>query len=165
MSAFKKAALILLILCSCVGCDQVTKSLAREHLALPQPIRLLGDVFRFQYTENTGAFLGLGASLPPAVRFWSFVVSVALLLIGTLVFMWTSEEINRLGILGGSLVVGGGLGNLTDRLLHSGAVVDFMNMGVGRLRTGVFNVADVAIMAGVGLLLLSVLRTGHKESI
>jgi signal peptidase II len=141
-----------------VGCDQVTKSLAREHLSLPQPIRLLGDVFRLQYAENTGAFLGLGASLPPAVRFWSFVVAVTLLLIGTLVFVWTSAEMNRVGLLGGSLVVGGGLGNLIDRLLYNGAVIDFMNMGVGRLRTGVFNVADVAIMVGVGLLLLTVLR-------
>jgi signal peptidase II len=58
-----------------------------------------------------------------------------------------------MSILGVSLIIGGGFGNLLDRMLHRGAVVDFMNMGVGNLRTGIFNLADVAIVIGAGTLL------------
>ena len=55
--------------------------------------------------------------------------------------------------LGLALVVAGGVSNLADRVAH-GAVVDFLNVGLGSLRTGIFNVADMAIMTGVGLILL-----------
>jgi signal peptidase II len=56
--------------------------------------------------------------------------------------------------LGLALVAGGGLGNLVDRFRLRGYVIDFMNLGLGPVRTGVFNVADVAIVAGVILLVL-----------
>lgn len=56
-------------------------------------------------------------------------------------------------VMGISLIIAGGLGNLTDRALNNGAVIDFMNIGVGSLRTGIFNIADVAIMVGVGVLM------------
>lgn len=98
--------------------------------------------------------MGLGARLPDSVRFWSLTVFVSVALIGMLRFVWASQEISHpLSILGISLIIGGGFSNLIDRLLHSGAVVDFMNMGVGNLRTGVFNLADVAIVIGAGTLL------------
>jgi signal peptidase II len=163
MSVSKRAVLIILVLCSCVGCDQVTKTVARNHLTVPQPIHALGGLFRFQYTENTGAFLGLGARLPEPVRFWLLIVLVGGVLIGMLRFVCTSQEINSPGILGGSLVVGGGISNLIDRIFNAGAVVDFMDMGVGNLRTGIVNVADVAITVGVGMLLASSLFFGHSE--
>ena len=154
MRAFKKALLISLIVCSCVGCDQVTKTAAQYHLPSSQPVYLMGDVFQFQYSTNTGAFMGLGARLPDSVRFWSLTVFVGVALIGMLRFVWASQEVSHpLSILGVSLIIGGGFGNLIDRMLHRGAVVDFMNMGVGNLRTGIFNLADVAIVIGAGTLL------------
>jgi signal peptidase II len=154
MRAFTKAVLISLILCSCVGCDQVTKTAAQYHLPSSHPVYLMGDLFQFQHSTNTGAFMGLGAGLPGAVRFWALTISVGMALIGTLGFVWASREMGHpLSILGASLMVGGGASNLLDRLLHNGAVVDFVSMGVGNLRTGVFNLADVAIMAGAGILL------------
>jgi signal peptidase II len=114
----------------------------------------MGDVFRFQYSINRGAFLGLGARLPDAVRFWSLTILVGVVLVGMLGFVWASPEMSHpVSILGVCLVIGGGLSNLIDRLLNDGAVVDFMNMGVGNLRTGIFNLADVAIVAGGGILL------------
>lgn len=154
MRAFTKAVLIGLVLCSCVGCDQITKTAAQYHLPSSHPVYLMGDLFQFQYSTNTGAFMGLGAGLPSAVRFWTLTISVGMALIGTLGFVWASREMGHpLSILGASLIVGGGVSNLLDRLLHNGAVVDFVSMGVGNLRTGVFNLADVAIMAGAGILL------------
>ncbi|MHB9099271.1 MAG: signal peptidase II, partial [Syntrophales bacterium] len=51
-----------------------------------------------------------------------------------------------------------GIGNLIDRILNDGAVIDFMNIEVGGLRTGIFNIADVVIMLGAGMLVFIVLR-------
>ena len=62
-----------------------------------------------------------------------------------------------------SLGAGGGLSNWLDRLLHGGAVTDFVSLGLGPLRTGVFNLADVFIVAGVALLLLHSLQPGGSR--
>lgn len=92
--------------------------------------------------------------MPNAVRFWSLTISVGFALFGMLVFVSASREMSHpLSVLGASLVVAGGFSNLLDRLLNNGAVVDFVSIGVGNLRTGVFNLADVAIMTGAGILL------------
>jgi signal peptidase II len=104
-----------------------------------------------------------------AVRFWLLIVLVSAALVAALRFVWVSPEMNHpASVLGVSLMVGGGLSNLLDRLMYDGAVVDFMHMGVGRLRTGVFNVADVAIMAGPAVLLvwylLSKRRAAQEEA-
>lgn len=154
MRTARKALLITLVSCLCVGCDQVTKAVAQAHLPTSQPIALMGNVFRLQYTENRGAFLGLGAGLPSSVRFWAFIVIVGAVLAGMLRFVWTSQEMNPTSVMAVSLIIGGGFSNLLDRVLKSGAVVDFMNVGIGNVRTGIFNLADVAIMVGAGLLLV-----------
>jgi signal peptidase II len=154
MRKLQKTFLILLVVLACVGCDQATKVLAREHLAGIPPIHLLGGVIRLHYAENTGAFLGMGAALPQATRFWALGIFVGLILAGLAVFVLTTEELTPLGVLGGALTLGGGASNLIDRLRDRGAVTDFVTVGLGDLRTGVFNVADVAITLGVVLLLV-----------
>ena len=58
-------------------------------------------------------------------------------------------------IAGLAFIVGGGCGNLIDRLLRDGRVGDFMNIGIGPLRTGIFNFADLFVLTGCLLLLLS----------
>lgn len=160
----KRAILILLILCLCVGCDQASKVIARNHLQSSPTIHLLGGVFLLHYTENTGAFLGMGSGLPETVRFWLYVVLVGIVLAVMLGFVWTSQTINTAGLLGGAMIVGGGLSNLIDRLIHAGAVVDFMNLGIGNLRTGIFNVADLAIVFGAGLVFLSMLGKPGEQA-
>jgi signal peptidase II len=62
-----------------------------------------------------------------------------------------------------AFVVGGGIGNLLSRLLNEGRVIDFINIGFGPLRTGTFNVADMAIMAGVGALVYFSLFEGERK--
>jgi signal peptidase II len=61
------------------------------------------------------------------------------------------------------MFLAGGLSNLIDRITL-GSVIDFMNVGVGPVRTGIFNVADVAIMAGVAIVLVFELRRGHRRT-
>jgi signal peptidase II len=71
-----------------------------------------------------------------------------------LVFVLASRRMNAVSIVGFSLVIAGGIGNLIDRIGNGGVVTDFMNLGIGRIRTGIFNVADVIIMIGVAVLLV-----------
>ena len=152
MGTLKKAALIALILCSCVGCDQVTKSVARNHLASSSPIHLMAGVFRLQFSENAGGFMSLGRGLPGSVRFWLLIIGVGVALTGMLQFVLFSREMDRFSVIAASLIVGGGFSNLLDRLYNDGLVVDFLNAGIGHVRTGIFNLADVAIMVGSGML-------------
>jgi signal peptidase II len=158
MDGAKRAFLVMLVLGSCIGCDRVTKVIAREHLAASPVISYLNDLFRLQDAENHGAFLGLGSSLPEGLRVAILTVLVGAMLMGLLVYTIASRQLRLDCSLALALIIGGGLSNLLDRLLYHGAVVDFMNLGVGSLRTGIFNVADVAIMIGAGLLGLSLLR-------
>ena len=158
MNRIKRAILVSLLLCSCIACDQATKGIARDYLAAAPAVSNLGDLFRLQYAENQGAFLGWGSRLTANVRTGVLIVLVGTMLTGMLVFTLTQRRLPLERSIALALIVGGGLSNLLDRLLHQGAVIDFMNIGLGNLRTGIFNVADVVILIGVGLLCLSILR-------
>jgi len=158
MTRAGRAAWVFCLLVACVGCDQVTKALAAEHLAGRPPVLLLGGAFRLLYAENTGAFLSLGAGLPEAIRLWVFVIVTGAVLALLLVYALMHREAMRpWEMLALALVVGGGIGNLLDRIFL-GLVRDFLFLGVGRLRTGVFNVADMAITGGALLMLFGLRR-------
>lgn len=160
----RRMLLPLLIVLLVLIVDQVTKSLARAWLA-PRPPLIFGEelvedgLARLTYFENPGAFLGLGADLPAQLRFWIFTVVAVLLLSGLVVYAWrASAQTSTLMLVGISLLVAGGIGNLIDRIVNDGRVVDFMLVGIGWLRTGVFNVADMALTAGVIIAVLASLR-------
>lgn len=164
MIARRRAALVLPLVLACVGCDQVTKEVAERHLAGSVPISFAGDLLRLHYVENAGAFLGLGAELPATARALVFVGLVALALAALLVYALGSRRLRRLEVVAVTLIVAGGLGNLIDRL-WLGAVRDFLNVGVGGLRTGIFNVADMAITAGALLVLVGMVTSPREEQV
>ena len=149
MKTLKKFVIVFLVPLGCVGGDRVTKNMARHSLADAGTIGYLGDTFRLQYAENAGGFLSLGATIPGHLRPWIFSGFVGGLLLALLIYLLGARRMNRARRLALSLVLGGGLGNLWDRIFNDGRVVDFMNLGIGSLRTGIFNVADVAITAGL----------------
>jgi signal peptidase II len=153
VSHLRRLLLIGLIVISSTGCDQVTKAAATYYLAEGRQVSFLGDVFRLQLIENNGAFLGLGSAMPAQARFWVLVVLTGIAVAAMLVFVLTNRSLQPSFAAGLSLIIGGGIGNLIDRLINNGAVIDFMNAGIGSLRTGIFNVADVAIMIGIGALI------------
>jgi signal peptidase II len=163
MKPSHKTTLLVLILCTCIGVDQSTKVIAGSLIHLFQARSFLGGLFRFQYVENLGAILGVGKTLPPEVRTWILIGFNTLVLLGVLWFTWVTSEMTCLGVTGSALVIGGGLSNILDRLWNQGAVIDFMNLGIGSLRTGIFNVADVFIMTGAGLLLVWVKQERARE--
>lgn len=158
-TGMRRSLLLLLFLgLGTVGCDQATKQAAVSHLEGEPNIALFGGVVRMSYAENPGAFLGLGDRLPDGARVALLVVlnTVILAALG----WWAFRRPHGLLIrAAATLVIAGGVGNLIDRLLRDGGrVVDFMVVGVGPVRTGVFNVADVAVMLGVGLLFVALGR-------
>jgi signal peptidase II len=149
---------------SCIALDQLSKAIAKSLLNLYDAHLFLGGTVRFQLAHNTGAFLGLGDSLPDAVRQLLFTIGVGALLIGVLAYALVSKAVDRVGVIALALIFSGGASNLGDRIVYGGYVVDFAQMGIGPLRTGVFNIADMAIMAGAFLLLLEAFRKNGPES-
>lgn len=154
-SPWARLLLALTILASCVGCDQLTKYVATARLRGQPAQSYCGNLVRLQYALNPGGFLSLGASLPARTRFWLFAVFNAALLAGAgyiLLTRWTMLCFRFVAVV---LLVAGGLGNQIDRTVQGGLVTDFLNVGIGPVRTGIFNVADVALTAGVLVLLLT----------
>jgi signal peptidase II len=102
--------------------------------------------------------MSLGSSLSETARFWLMTVGVGILLAGILGYLLFARGLSKSTIAAFSLILGGGMSNLFDRVTHSGMVIDFMSIGFDVLRTGVFNFADVAITSGVGLYVLHSFR-------
>jgi signal peptidase II len=138
---------LLVVMITTFGCDRVTKHLASVALSGAPVQSYLADTVRLEYAENTGAFLSLGATLPESVRKTVLASATSLVLIGT-IFMAIKLRWSAAPLFGLALIFSGGASNLSDRLLH-GHVIDFLNVGLGPLRTGIFNFADMAIMLGV----------------
>lgn len=155
MNRFMRIGLVSLLLLACVGCDQVTKSLVREQMLVGQSQSFLGDTLRLTHAENPGAFLSLGASLPETVRVAIFQGGVSLIVIGLLGYALFARRLDAWSVAGFALLAASGLGNLIDRVLRDGHVTDFLNVGLGSFRTGIFNVADVLGVAGFLLLVLT----------
>lgn len=152
MKIFSRSALLCLLLAATAGCDRVTKHLAMTSLAGMPEQSFLADTIRLDYHENAGGFLSAGANWRPEVRAAVFQVANGILLLGALIlaamFKWS-----RLAAVGLLMFLAGGTSNLVDRIAM-GRVIDFLSIGIGPIRTGIFNVADVAILAGIALLLL-----------
>ena len=143
-------ALVLLNL----SCDQSTKSIARKEIELYQTIEVVGEYLILTKVENTGAFLSVGADLPAKVKYLLLTLLPALTLAFLLGYVLIHRELPLIKTLGFCFVIGGGIGNLYDRFLY-GSVTDFLNLGIGDIRTGIFNMGDVSIIMGFLLLALN----------
>ena len=160
-----KFIVVFIILFLLIGLDQATKYWAVQTLMGQSPIEYWNGFFTFTYAENTGAFLGFGGAWSRPVRFVIFALIVVFGLGGMLWYL-LKRETSRLNLLAYSFILAGGFGNLWDRMARdNGGVIDFMVFDTGvklnlgfieiPIRTGVVNVADMAIVAGVLLALLS----------
>ncbi len=123
---------------------------AREYLPGTGIHSYLGDTFRLVYAENPGAFLSVGASLPAAVRYSAFTISVGAFVAALLAWAIFSPRLAWLQRMAIAAIGAGGAANLIDRIRYDGAVTDFLNLGIGSLRTGIFNIADGHCNVGAG---------------
>jgi signal peptidase II len=152
---------ISLVLVGTAGCDQATKHLARTELGQMGSITLPGRFIEFTLAENHGAFLSLGASLPEAVRI-ALMVGVSFGLAFLLTYLIRAPRLRWLSFLGLALIWAGGVSNLIDRFIRHGAVTDFMVVRAGPLHTGIFNLADFALVVGM-LMLIASLNASPRE--
>jgi signal peptidase II len=113
-----------------------------------------GETAAFDMAPDPGAFLSLGAGLEAGPRFWLLTIGTGLLLISVVVVLVRRVDLRWSSFLALTLIVAGGAGNLWDRVAQ-GFVVDFVSLGLGPLRTGISNVADLAITAGAAWLVLA----------
>jgi signal peptidase II len=156
MKVVQKIVLLVLIIIICLSCDQITKKIAREKLENRPVIFLFNDLFRFQYAENEGGFLSLGSDLPESVNFWTLRFIPLVFLMALLIYIiFQLTKISNTALISLALIFSGGAGNLINRFINDRVVVDFMNMGIWNLRTGIFNFADIFILSGAVLFFIS----------
>ena len=145
--------LAVLILSSFIGCDQATKQIATDVLQHSESQSYMGDTIRLEYALNPGGFLSLGSSLSPTSRFYIFVAANICVMTGVALFLWLNWNARLMIFIALSYILAGGIGNLIDRISNDGLVTDFLNVGLGPIRTGIFNVADIGVMFGAAALM------------
>lgn len=151
------------VLASSIGCDQATKAIARDQLKDGASHAFLSGAIRFVHAENPGAFLGLGKNLPESWRLMMLLggVGLVLLVVGGLLANRLRQESGRmpsLVSLGMGFLLAGGLGNLIDRSVGASTVTDFVQLRLGPVSSGVFNVADVFIIIGAVAVAIAAFR-------
>jgi len=164
MTLRSRVALLSMVALACIGCDQVTKWIAKTHLTVGELHSYSGDTVRLQLAHNYGAFLGLGDSLSPTWRQGLWSIGVGTVLVVICVYALFAKSLERSLLLALALIFSGGVSNLYDRIVYDGYVIDFLNVGVGWLRTGIFNVADMGITTGALIVLWSAVRAGKQPS-
>lgn len=149
-----RIAMLLGLVVANIGCDQISKNAIREQVEYGEHIQLIGDTFVMTKVENTGAFLSAGSDLPPVLRDILLIYLPIVVMCLVLWYIITQTQTSIWTQTGMAFVLGGGIGNLIDRVLY-GSVTDFLHIDLGIVRTGVFNAADMSIMIGLGLVLIS----------
>lgn len=157
-----KFAFLLIVVALNLGCDQFSKVIARKNIEPYEQITIIKDRFILTKVENTGAFLSAGSNLPDFIRIILLTVLPILVLGYGLWFLYSNKYLPHLMQIGICFLIGGGIGNIYDRIVY-GSVTDFLFMDFVLFRTGIFNMADVSIMIGIGLLLLQNLMTSKAK--
>lgn len=150
-----RTAWIIIIIVFNIGIDQVTKFIARAYIVPGSQTPIIGDIFTLHNVENSGAFLGMGSDFNPTLRL-IFLLALPTIVLGYVVYyILKNKELDKRSLLGFCCIVGGGAANVYDRIMY-GSVTDFFHIDLGGVfRTGIFNVADMSVMLGMGLLLFA----------
>jgi signal peptidase II len=146
-----------------IGCDQSTKYLAKKHLPRETTIQVMDNFFVLQYAENKGGFLSMFSSLSRTFRLFVLSIIPLIALVLMTFYIVATGELSFLHILGLSCIIGGGLSNIVDRLANE-YVIDFMNVGIGMVRSGIFNFADLSIMGGTAVILAMAIKDKNKTA-
>ena len=154
----------LIVIFAVVVADQVTKLFVVELLDRTASLDIIPGILRFTYTENTGMAFGM---LGEKNQRWVFMVVSVIALVGLLIYMWKAKLQSRWANMALSLIIGGGIGNMIDRVFNGskifdGAVVDFIEAAF--IDFPVFNVADSAVCIGAALLIIYLISDMIRES-
>ncbi len=133
-----------------IGCDRTTKEMARANLKNEPAVSYLNESIVLTYAENTGAALSLGSELPKTLNLIFLSLLPLAAMIGLFVYVLQRIRIfNKWKVFSFSLLIAGGIGNIIDRIYYDRHVTDFILLQFGRFHTGIFNVADMCVTAGV----------------
>ena len=158
----KKTTIILLVLLN-VGCDQISKNIVRKNVEYKEQISLINDKLILTKVENDGAMLGFGSELPPILKITFLQILPIVVLLILLFRILQKPNMNKWLVFAFACVVGGGIGNLIDRIAH-GEVTDFFHINLGGyFKTGIFNMADVSVTMGVLMILFLSIRYRKLE--
>ena len=148
--------LCALIIIFSVAADQISKYLVLQNIEMYEEVAVLPKIFHFTYIENKGAAFGMLAE-----HRWVFLVisSIAILIFVIYLIKYKPKDVLLRASL--SMVVGGGIGNMIDRCFR-GSVVDFIE--VEFIDFYIFNVADIFVCVGCGLMILYMILSEIKES-
>jgi len=158
-----RSTFIVLLIIFNIALDQVSKVLVRLYVTPYEESSIIGNIFTLHNVENSGAFLGMGSDLNPTLRF-IFLLALPILVLGYVtIHIIKNKELDRLSLIGFCCIVGGGIANVYDRIMY-GSVTDFFHIDLGGVfKTGIFNLADMSVMFGLGLLLFASFKN-QKET-
>ena len=161
-STRSKGSYLLLSLLIVVA-DQWSKWLVERYLPLHQPLEIIPSVLNFTHVRNTGVAFGMFAAngSSSGTLILTVLGLIALVVVG--LYFWRTSTQDRLMLTSLSLILGGAIGNLMDRLA-AGSVTDFIDAYVGTYHWHTFNVADSAITIGICLMALEILLAGRKPT-
>ncbi|MGY4384630.1 signal peptidase II [Pedobacter sp. UYP24] len=148
---------ILMIVLAIVGCDQISKNIVRTEVNFNERIKLGIDNITLTKVENTGAFLSVGSFLPASVKFILLIALPCVVLLLGLYYIMINSKLPKAVVIGVAFIIGGGIGNLFDRVVF-GSVTDFLHIDFVIFKTGIFNVADMAIMMGMLLIAITIYK-------
>jgi len=152
----------LLIALAVLLLDRMSKWAIAQTIPLEDAVNIIPGFFRLTHLENTGAAFSLFADFSSPFRTTLLITfSVAALAVVS-VLLWKDRSVFHSGTLALSLILGGAVGNLWDRV-SDGKVTDFLDFYIGAHHWPPFNVADSAIVIGALLLFLRMLRKDHRS--
>ena len=141
MKRFKEAFLISIIV---VALDQITKYLALTYINPYDSFKIL-PFLHLVLVTNKGAAFGMFKHIGS-----SFFIAASVIAIIFVIYLLIRGKEDHLGL---SLILGGAIGNLVDRIIY-GSVVDFIDLSIGKYHWPAFNIADSALSVGVTIILL-----------
>jgi len=144
----RRLSLFCIVFLLGITTDQLTKALAHHFFAGNEPVSTLWGCLEFRYVENFAGFLGYLSFLPDSVRYPLLTTGVAITIVIFILLLVRQQTFSVVQFVAGALVLAGGAGNLLDRVQNNGGVIDFMVIGIGTFRTGVFNLSDLYILSG-----------------
>ncbi|MEC9108817.1 MAG: signal peptidase II [Bacteroidota bacterium] len=150
----KRNISISIIIALSIFLDQISKILIRNNVEQYSDIKLIGEYFILTNVENSGAFLGMGSGFSPIMKSVFLIILPIIVLISIIIYVYRDKEIDKISLIGFSIIIGGGIGNIFDRIIY-GSVTDFLFIDLGGIfKTGIFNIADLAVTTGMILILL-----------
>lgn len=127
-------------------------------------IDVIKDYFELIWVENKGAFLGMGSDMNPTLKLILLLILPTIVLGYVIYYIIKNKELDRMSLIAFCCIVGGGVANVFDRIVH-GQVTDFFFIRItDTIKTGIFNVADVSVTTGMLILLFSGLFSKKKST-